>query len=70
MTAVHGQSACPAGLAYVTQTPARIVGKPSAQVVEVASGRRGLPAEEIVVVGDDPASTSPSAAPRRRHGAC
>jgi HAD superfamily hydrolase (TIGR01450 family) len=47
-------AAAAAGLAHVTGAEPTIVGKPSPLVVDVATGRLGCAAEEIVVVGDDP----------------
>jgi 4-nitrophenyl phosphatase len=43
-----------AGVEYVTQRPAEVIGKPSRRAIEFASRRLGLPIEDIAVVGDDP----------------
>ena len=42
-----------AGIAKVTGTRPRIVGKPSRAAVEEVSARLGLPTDEIAVIGDD-----------------
>jgi HAD superfamily hydrolase (TIGR01458 family) len=41
------------GLEYATDTPATIVGKPSASFFELALQELNLPAEEVIMVGDD-----------------
>jgi len=44
-----------AGIAKVTGTRPRIVGKPSRAAVEEVSARLGLPTDQIAVIGDDAA---------------
>ncbi|MDR7439523.1 MAG: HAD hydrolase-like protein [Armatimonadota bacterium] len=54
----HGRTpglsaALAAAITYITQKPARLVGKPSRDALRVAAARLGVPVEELVVVGDD-----------------
>lgn len=42
-----------AGLSHVTGRPYRVLGKPSAEAMEILVQGLGVPAEEVLIIGDD-----------------